>query len=291
MLRFVFMTHEVYLLLGTNLGARLSHIDCARGHIATHIGTIISRSALYETSSWGSAEPQPDYINQVIRVHTTLEPTVLLATIHTIEQNLGRIRTFKWDSRVIDIDILFYDDQIVDLPDLHIPHPYFQERNFAMAPMNELVPDFIHPVLKKTIRDLYQQSADTLPVWLYKEADFNSMENYIGKDAAVQQSIITLFLEQTPADISKLSGYIQAEDWSNARLQAHRIKPTLTYMGAISLREALEELESLLKGQLAVSDKQFSENVGLKAKFQNIELRFELLFSELKTYLEALKWK
>lgn len=283
------MLHEVYLLLGANLGARLLQLASAREQITSQIGAITGSSAVYETSSWGAEEPQPNYVNQVVLVQTALDPITLLEKIHAIEQHLGRVRTFKWDSRVIDIDILFYGSQLVDLPNLQIPHPHFQERNFALAPMYELSPDFNHPVLKKSVKELYQQSPDALCVWLYKEADFSCLEDYIGQDPAMQQSIIRLFLEQTPEEINLLSKHIQSEDFMMATSQAHRIKPTLNYMGAISLRDELQELESLLKGQLDVDNQGAPEPGQLSTSFRNIQLRFEVLMTELQTYLDTLK--
>lgn len=157
------MAH-VYLLLGANLGDREQQMQAAWDGIAASIGLIIKASGLYETESWGSDDKQPDYLNQVLLVETAQAPLSVLKEINVIEARLGRVRKKKWDARIIDIDILFYENQIVDLPQLQIPHPYFQERNFALVPMNEIAPDYIHPILSKSVNELLHDSADALRV-------------------------------------------------------------------------------------------------------------------------------
>lgn len=278
MLRFVYMMHEVYLLLGANLDERLCQLDAARQQIKWHIGNISIQSAIYETSSWGVEESQPDYLNQVIQVSTALKPMDLLEEIHKIEYALGRVRDQKWGSRVIDIDILFYESEIINEPDLIIPHPYFQERNFAMAPMYEIASCFCHPVLKKTVSELYAESADPLGIWLYKEADSVSMVDYLGEDLTIQKTMLELFMKQTPDDLQLLVNYIASANYQDAAAQAHRMKPTLNYVGAINLRVELESLEQDL-----------IESVAVEKKIAEIQLRFELLFTELSTYLDSLK--
>lgn len=160
------MAH-VYLLLGANLGDREQQMQAARDGIEASIGLIVKASELYETTSWGAEEEQPDYLNQVLLVETVQAPLQVLKESNTIEARLGRVRKKKWDARIIDIDILFYDHQIVDLPQLQIPHPYFQERNFALVPMNEIAPEYIHPILSKSVNELLHDSADPLSVRLF----------------------------------------------------------------------------------------------------------------------------
>lgn len=160
------MAH-VYLLLGANLGDREQQMQAAREGIIASIGLIVKASELYETTSWGAEEEQPDYLNQVLLVETAQAPLQVLKEINAIEARLGRVREKKWDARIIDIDILFYDYQIVDLPQLQIPHPYFQERNFALIPMTEIAPDFIHPILGKPVSELLNDTADPLSVKPY----------------------------------------------------------------------------------------------------------------------------
>lgn len=155
---------DVYLLLGVNLSNRERQLTEARTRIAAEIGRITAQSELYETASWGGVGTQPDYLNQVVCVASTRSPQDILKAIHRIEEDLGRVRGQKWEARVIDIDILFYGQRVVDLPDLQIPHPYFQDRNFAMIPMVELAPDFIHPRLGVRVADLLASSEDLLEV-------------------------------------------------------------------------------------------------------------------------------
>jgi 2-amino-4-hydroxy-6-hydroxymethyldihydropteridine diphosphokinase len=159
--------NDVYLLIGANLGNKEAQIQEACSLIHAEIGLIFEYSSLYESESWGGVGDQPTYLNQVLKIGTDLSPTEVLQRIHAIEYRLGRVRTLKWGSRVIDIDILFYGDLIVDLPDLSIPHLHFHNRNFAMLPMAELAPNFTHPRLGVTVRELLEASTDPLNVWIH----------------------------------------------------------------------------------------------------------------------------
>ncbi|MFM6954119.1 MAG: 2-amino-4-hydroxy-6-hydroxymethyldihydropteridine diphosphokinase [Sphingobacteriaceae bacterium] len=153
----------VYLLLGSNMGDSAKFLSDARTCIGKQIGTILACSSVYQTAAWGKTD-QPDFMNQVVKVETELGPEVVLQTILAIETSLGRVRTEKWASRTIDIDILFYDLMIINQEDLVVPHPFLQERAFALAPLVELDPDLEHPVLKKTISALLAELATNLPV-------------------------------------------------------------------------------------------------------------------------------
>lgn len=152
-----------YLLLGSNLGNRMKYIASAISEIEIKLGNISRRSSLYQTASWGKHD-QPDFINQVIELKTSLEPKDLLSGILGIEADFGRKRIEKWGSRTIDIDILLYDDQIVNEPELIIPHPYLAFRRFCLMPLCEIAPEFIHPVLKKNIQELLFELSDDLLV-------------------------------------------------------------------------------------------------------------------------------
>lgn len=160
------MKHTVYLHTGTNLGDRLANLNKANTLIAERVGGIIAQSSWYETAAWG-VENQPDFINQVLMVTTTLSAQEVLKKVLEIETEMGRVRKQKWGERLIDIDILFYNDAIINQPDLTIPHPYLQERNFVLAPLQEIAPDLVHPKLKKNITRLYQLSTDTLSTRKY----------------------------------------------------------------------------------------------------------------------------
>ena len=152
-----------YLLLGSNLGNRMKYIASAISEIEIKLGNISRRSSLYQTASWGKHD-QPDFINQVIELKTSLEPKDLLSGILGIEADFGRKRIEKWGSRTIDIDILLYDDQIVNEPELIIPHPYLAFRRFCLMPLCEIAPEYIHPVLKKNIQELLFELSDDLLV-------------------------------------------------------------------------------------------------------------------------------
>ncbi|MHB1178888.1 MAG: 2-amino-4-hydroxy-6-hydroxymethyldihydropteridine diphosphokinase [Daejeonella sp.] len=150
-----------YLLLGSNLGDSRKYLHDASARIEKKVGIITLKSSLYQTASWGNQD-QPDFINQVVRVETDLFPKELLRSILEIEVELGRERVSKWGSRTIDIDILFYDDQVLNEPDLTIPHPYLHERRFSLMPLHEIAPHLIHPTLNKSVRELLDELSDNL---------------------------------------------------------------------------------------------------------------------------------
>ena len=152
---------NTFILLGSNLGESKNHISDAISEIASDVGLVTAQSSLYQTAAWGKTD-QPDFLNQVIEVKTELEPIRLLESVLLIEKKLGRERYEKWGSRIIDIDILFYDNQIVSLPNLTIPHPFLHVRRFTLLPLNEINSDFMHPVFKKTISQLLFDLDDNL---------------------------------------------------------------------------------------------------------------------------------
>ncbi len=152
-----------YLLLGSNLGDRLANISSARTGIAGRIGRIISSSSIYETKAWGY-QNQPDFLNQVVGVETGMEPEEILGRINDIENELGRKRYARWRERMIDIDLLYYDDKVINTPDLHIPHPEIPNRRFTLIPLCEIAAEEIHPVLKKTQLELLDETEDDLQV-------------------------------------------------------------------------------------------------------------------------------
>jgi len=153
----------IYLLLGSNLGNSLEMLEIARKQIAYHIGEIVIQSSIYQTKAWG-IENQPEFLNQVLEVDSSLSPIDLLAILLRIEVDMGRKRYQKWGSRIIDIDILYYGDQVIEAEKLKIPHPENQNRNFVLAPMVEIAADFIHPVLGHTHAKLLEKCGDTLAV-------------------------------------------------------------------------------------------------------------------------------
>ena len=156
------MDHIVYLALGSNLGNRLSNLKNAVSNLPPQM-EVKKKSLVYETPPWGHTD-QPHFLNQVVMVHTYMEPEDLLGHIKRLETVLGREPTFENGPRVIDIDILFYGDKIVDEKNLKIPHPEFEKRKFAIVPLKEMLPEFLHPVTKKSIKEIYSRCPDKLGV-------------------------------------------------------------------------------------------------------------------------------
>ena len=158
--------HKVFLLLGSNLGERVTFLETARNEIGKRVGNIAKRSSLYETASWGN-NSLPPFLNQVICVETDLTVHEVLAEVLAIEQDMGRVREEKWGSRTIDIDILFYDQDLVYEEGLTVPHPQLHLRRFTLLPFAEIEDDFVHPVFNKTIRALLDDLNDPLLVMLF----------------------------------------------------------------------------------------------------------------------------
>ena len=152
-----------FLLLGTNLGDKYNNLKQAREGLLQVVGDLLQSSGIYQTSAWGK-ENQDDFLNQVLRFETVLPPVELLAKCLAVEKELGRVRFEKWGERLIDIDILYYNSEVVDMPDLQIPHPYIQERRFTLVPLVELAPYFIHPKFEKDNSTLLAECTDPLEV-------------------------------------------------------------------------------------------------------------------------------
>ena len=152
-----------YLLLGSNLGDRAALLRQARARLAATAGLIEAESGLYETAAWGR-EDQPAFLNQALAVRTALFPTDLLATCLATEQQAGRQRLEHWGSRTLDVDILFFGEEIIYMPGLQVPHPRLAERRFALVPLAEIARSLRHPQLGETIGTLLARRPDPLPV-------------------------------------------------------------------------------------------------------------------------------
>lgn len=155
---------KLYILLGGNLGDKHLVFSEARLRLSQQVGTITIQSAIYETEPWGF-ESDDIFWNQVLEISTELSPEEVLKQTQQIEHDLGRIRKAnQYDSRIIDIDILFYGDLIIKTENLVVPHPRIQERKFALVPLSEIAPELIHPVFLKSIRQLLAECTDQLKV-------------------------------------------------------------------------------------------------------------------------------
>ncbi|MEM8527747.1 MAG: 2-amino-4-hydroxy-6-hydroxymethyldihydropteridine diphosphokinase [Bacteroidota bacterium] len=159
---------KTYLSIGGNLGDRKRNLEIAKAAIEQEIGLIIRASSIYETAAWGVTE-QPDFLNQVLKAESDLSPFDILDKIQQIEQKMGRVKLQHWGTRTMDIDILFYGDKIVQTERLTIPHISIPERNFVLVPLREIAPNFVHPLLKKTIESLSLACPDLLEVKKYIE--------------------------------------------------------------------------------------------------------------------------
>lgn len=156
----------IYLLTGSNIGDRLENLKKAEENIEKYVGEIKKKSCIYETEAWGDI-PQDNFLNRVVEVETSLQATHLLKHLKNIESLMGRTSKGDYKPRTIDIDILYYNNKVINRDNLKIPHPQMEKRRFVLAPLKEVVPNKMHPVLKKDSAQLLKDCVDTLEVYIF----------------------------------------------------------------------------------------------------------------------------
>lgn len=154
---------RAFLGLGTNEGDREQLLKAAIDEIGAKCGRLMAVSAVYETAAWGLTD-QPDFLNMVVEVETVLTPLELLDTLQGIEADLQRVRVVRWGPRTMDIDVLFYGDEVIATERLTVPHPRITERRFVLVPLAEIAAHFIHPGEGKNVADMLNECTDTLEV-------------------------------------------------------------------------------------------------------------------------------
>lgn len=155
--------NKAYLLTGGNIGDRQAFLQQAKELLSLHCGEITTVSGIYETAAWGNTD-QSAFLNQALELKTSLKAKHLIRCILKIEKMMGRQRKEKYGPRIIDIDILLFDDEIYNLSFLKVPHPEMQNRRFALLPLAEIAPELVHPILKKTVEQLLKECPDELEV-------------------------------------------------------------------------------------------------------------------------------
>jgi len=161
---------KCYLSLGSNLGNRWQYLQDAVQKIEVLIGECSQKSAIYESMPWGKTD-QTWFLNQVLEVQTDLLPLAVLEQCLAIENQLDRQRIEKWGARTMDIDVLFYEDLMIDTNRLKVPHPYISERRFVLEPLHEIAPNFQHPIIKQTIQYLLDNCTDALEVKVFNKIE------------------------------------------------------------------------------------------------------------------------
>jgi 2-amino-4-hydroxy-6-hydroxymethyldihydropteridine diphosphokinase len=157
------MASMVYILLGSNQGNSIEQLKLAVQHIKGEVGSIEKSSSVYQTAAWGNTDQAP-FSNQVILVRTEKNAEEVLRILLGIEKKMGRKRVVKWEPRMIDLDILFYNDLIMEEPNLTIPHAYLHQRRFTLVPLVEIDENYVHPIFKKTMKELLESCEDKLSV-------------------------------------------------------------------------------------------------------------------------------
>lgn len=145
-----------YIAFGSNIGDRGKAIEDALALVEQNGMSITKKSKIYETEPYGYTD-QPTFLNGAVEVKTELSCREVLEKLLSIETEIGRVREFKWGPRIIDLDIIFYNDDIYDEEDLKVPHPDMKNRDFVLRPLRDICPDYMHPVFKKTVTELLNE--------------------------------------------------------------------------------------------------------------------------------------
>lgn len=153
----------IYILLGTNMGEKFQNLELAIVLMEKRGCEIIKKSSVYKTEAWGNTN-QDFFLNQVVEIESKETPRNLLTLLLSIEESMGRKRIKKWEPRIIDLDILFYKEMVLDFADLVVPHKHLHERNFTLLPLQEIAPNFIHPIFNREINFLLSSSKDDCKV-------------------------------------------------------------------------------------------------------------------------------
>lgn len=160
--------NAAYLILGGNIGNTLENLEKTRKLINANAGKIVRLSDVFITAAWGKTD-QPDFYNQALCIETDLDPMDLLEELLKTEAAAGRIRNGeKWAERTMDIDILFYNDEVIHEANLTIPHPYLKDRRFVLAPLEQIAAELVHPVFKKSIFTLLKECKDNSSIKILK---------------------------------------------------------------------------------------------------------------------------
>ena len=151
--------NRAYILLGTNMGNKLAHLQMAIELMYLQNISLVQQSSIYRTAAWGNTN-QDDFYNQVLAVETEISAENLLQTLLGIETKMGRTRNQKWEARIIDLDILYFNNEIIDTENLKVPHPYLHVRKFTLIPLTEIAANYIHPIFNKTNAELLTNCSD-----------------------------------------------------------------------------------------------------------------------------------
>ncbi len=160
--------HTLVLHTGTNIENRLAHLEKANFLLQQKVGKILKHSHIYETAAWGN-EKQNDFLNQALLLDTDFSARRVMHEILLLEYKMGRRRESKWQPRIIDIDIIFFDSVLIQKKMLTVPHEHMQNRRFVLKPLHDIIPDFIHPGLNQSIATLLENCPDPLAVNKWKK--------------------------------------------------------------------------------------------------------------------------